>query len=72
MRVLIRLTAPPAWLESVEVTFFDDAHPPVQAWKMKDSEVYNLLDHRTGAYIGRKGEDCDWHPPIGKRGRDWH
>ena len=54
------------------MTFFDDAHPPVQAWKMKDSEVYNLLDHRTGAYIGRKGEDCDWHPLIGKRGRDWH
>lgn len=62
----------PAWVESVEVTFFDDARPSVQAWKMKDSEVYDLLDHRTGTYIGRKGEDCDWHPHIGKRGRDWH
>ena len=62
----------PAWVESVEVTFFDDARPSVQAWKMKDTEVYDLLDHRTGTYIGRKGEDCDWHPHIGKRGRDWH
>ena len=62
----------PAWLESVEVTFFDDAFPPVQAWKMKDSEVYDLLDCKSGAFIGRKGENCDWNPLIGKRGRDWY
>ena len=62
----------PSWLERTEVTFFDEKRPPLQAWKLKNSNVYNLIDFNGGGYIGRKGENCDWHPHIGKRGRDWH
>jgi len=62
----------PSWLERINITFFDEKRPPIQAWKMKNSDVYNLIDFNGGGNIGRKGENCDWHPHIGKRGRDWH
>ncbi len=57
----------PSWLELVDVQFFDKESEPVQAWKMKNSGVYNLID-LFGKVGGTKGYECDWPPLIGKIG----
>ena len=56
----------PSWLELVDVTFFDETHPPVKAWKMKDSGVYKLLNFEADITLPTKGYECDWSPHIGK------
>ena len=56
----------PSWLELVDVTFFDETHPPVKAWKKKDSGVYKLLNFEADITLPTKGYDCDWSPHIGK------
>ena len=56
----------PSWLELVDVTFFDETHPPVKAWKKKDSGVYKLLNFEADITLPTKGYDCDWSPNIGK------
>ena len=56
----------PSWLELVDVTFFDKTHPPVKAWKKKDSGVYKLLNFEADITLPTKSYDCDWSPNIGK------
>ena len=56
----------PSWIELVDVKFFDEAMPPVQAWKMKESEVYDLINFEADLNLPRKGYQCDWPPYIGK------
>jgi hypothetical protein len=56
----------PSWIELVEVQFFDDNRAPTQAWKMKNSGVYDLVDFESNLDLPRKGYQCDWHPLIGK------
>jgi hypothetical protein len=57
-----------SWLETVDVNFFDEAIRPAQAWKMVNSDVYDLVDFHGGARLPRKGYECDWPPYIGKIG----
>lgn len=56
----------PSWIELVDVKFFDEETPPVQAWKMKKSNVYRLLDFEGNIAAPAKGYECDWPPYIGK------
>ena len=56
----------PSWIELVDVKFFDEATPPVQAWKMKGSGVYDLINFEADLSLPRKGYQCDWPPYIGK------
>ena len=56
----------PSWIELVDVTFFDEALPPVKAWKKKNSGVYKLLNFESDIAVPTKGYDCDWPPHIGK------
>ncbi|MGE4612258.1 MAG: hypothetical protein AAED33_12875 [Paracoccaceae bacterium] len=56
----------PAWLELVDVKFFDESRPPTQAWKMKQSNVYRLIDFEASLATPTKGYECDWPPYIGK------
>ena len=56
----------PSWIELVDVTFFDEDHPSVQAWKMKESGVYDLINFEADLSLPRKGYQCDWPPHIGK------
>ena len=56
----------PSWLELVDVKFFDGTHRPVQAWKMKKSGVYDLINFEADLSLPRKGYQCDWPPLIGK------
>lgn len=56
----------PSWIELVDVKFFDEETPPVQAWKMKKSYVYSLLDFEANLATPTKGYECDWPPYIGK------
>ena len=56
----------PSWIELVDVKFFDEETPPVQAWKMKKSNVYSLLDFEASIATPTKGYECDWPPYIGK------
>ena len=56
----------PAWLELVDVQFFDESRTPTQAWKMKKSNVYSLLDFEANLATPTKGYECDWPPYIGK------
>lgn len=56
----------PSWIELVDVTFFDEAKPPVKAWKMKNSGVYDLINFEADLNLPRKGYQCDWPPLIGK------
>jgi len=58
----------PSWIELVDVTFFDEETPPVQAWKMKESGVYDLINFEADLTLPRKGYQCDWPPLIGKIG----
>ena len=58
----------PSWIEFVDVTFFDEETPPVQAWKMKESGVYDLINFEADLSLPRKGYQCDWSPLIGKIG----
>jgi hypothetical protein len=58
----------PSWLELVDVKFFDEEMPPVQAWKMKNSGVYDLINFEADLSLPRKGYQCDWPPLIGKIG----
>ena len=58
----------PSWIELVDVTFFDAEAPPVQAWKMKNSGVYDLINFEAHLSLPRKGYQCDWSPLIGKIG----
>ena len=59
----------PSWLELVDVKFFDEEQAPVQAWKMKESGVYDLINFEADLSLLRKGYQCDWSPLIGKIGR---
>ena len=56
----------PSWIELVDVTFFDAEAPPVQAWKLKNSNVYDLINFEANLSLPRKGYQCDWPPLIGK------
>lgn len=56
----------PSWIELVDVTFFDENHPPIRAWKMKNSSVYDLINFEADFNLPRKGYQCDWPPLIGK------
>ena len=56
----------PSWLETVNVKFFDESLDPVSAWKMKTSNVYELIDFHDGKKVPTKGYECDWPPHIGK------
>ena len=56
----------PSWIELVEVQFFDDNRAPTQAWKMKNSGVYDLVNFEAKLDLPRKGYQCDWPPLIGK------
>ena len=58
----------PSWIELVDVSFFDEDQPPVKAWKMKKSGVYNLINFEADLSLPRKGYQCDWPPLIGKIG----
>lgn len=56
----------PSWLELVDVKFFDETQHPVQAWKKKQSNVYQLLNFEKSDELPMKGYECDWQPYIGK------
>ena len=56
----------PSWIELVDVKFFDESVSPVQAWKMRESEVYDLINFEAELSLPRKGYQCDWPPLIGK------
>ena len=56
----------PDWLELVDVRFFDESCAATQAWKMKNSNIYALLDFETESNLPTKGYQCDWPPYIGK------
>ena len=56
----------PSWIELVDVKFFDETRPSVQAWKMKKSNVYGILDFEASIATPTKGYECDWPPYIGK------
>ena len=56
----------PSWIELVDVEFFDEDQPPVKAWKMKESGVYDLINFEADLSLPRKGYQCDWPPYIGK------
>ena len=56
----------PDWLELVDVRFFDESRPETQAWKMRNSNVYALLDFEAEINRPTKGYECDWPPYIGK------
>lgn len=58
----------PDWIELVDVEFFNDKIPPVKAWKLRDSGVYDLIDFEVNFSLPRKGYQCDWRPLIGKIG----
>ena len=60
--------AMPGWLECVEVRLLDDLKTNVHAyaWKMKNSEVYELHDFRHSHEFLTKGYEVDWPPYIGK------
>ena len=58
----------PSWIELVDVEFFDEDRPPVKAWKMKNSGVYDLINFEANLSLPRKGYQCDWPPLIGKIG----
>jgi hypothetical protein len=58
----------PSWLELVDVKFFDEEQAQVQAWKMKNSGVYDLINFEANLSLPRKGYQCDWPPLIGKIG----
>lgn len=58
----------PSWLELVDVKFFDETQRPIRAWKMKNSNVYGLLNFEDDVGLPTKGYDCDWQPYIGKIG----
>ena len=56
----------PSWIELVDVKFFDETQHPVQAWKKKQSNVYQLLNFEKSDELPMKGHECDWQPFIGK------
>jgi hypothetical protein len=56
----------PSWIELVDVKFFDKERPSVQAWKMKQSNVYELLNFEAQLGKPMKGYQCDWAPFIGQ------
>ena len=56
----------PSWIELVDVKFFDETQHPVQAWKKKQSNVYQLLNFEKSDELPMKGYECDWQPFIGK------
>ena len=56
----------PDWIEPVDVCFFDETKPPVQAWKMKKSGVYDLINFEADLSLPRKGYQCGWPPLIGE------
>ena len=56
----------PSWLELVDVKFFDESRRPAKAWKMAQSNVYQLLNFEADIALPTKGYECDWPPYIGK------
>ena len=45
----------PSWIELVDGSFFDEDQPPVKAWKMKNSGVYDLINFEADLSLPRKG-----------------
>ena len=43
----------PSWIEIVDVTFFGEEQPPVKAWKMKKSSVYDLINFEANLSLPR-------------------
>ena len=60
------MTSIPNWLSVVDVEFFSTDEVSCQAWKLKDSQVYDLLDFHQEVRLPRKGYECDWPPLIGR------
>jgi hypothetical protein len=58
----------PSWIEPVDVQFFDEDQPPVKAWKIKNSGVYDLINFEANLSLSRKSYQCDWPQPIVKIG----
>ena len=52
------------WLGLVDVIPLVDNLKPFQAWKLKNSGVYDVATFEDR--VLRKGTDVDWHPLIGK------
>ena len=44
----------PSRIELADVTFYDESRPPTQAWRMKKSNVYSLLDFEAYLAIGKR------------------
>ena len=45
----------PSWIELVGGSFFDEDQPPVKAWKMKNSGVYDLINFEADLSLPREG-----------------
>ena len=56
----------PGWLERVEVRSLDDSKLKFDAWKMRNSDVYELHDFHDRKKYPTKGYEVDWPPYIGK------
>ena len=58
--------AMPDWLECVEWRSLDDPQVGGEIWKLKNSEVYDLVEFERPNKFPRKGFEVDWPPFIGK------
>jgi hypothetical protein len=56
----------PEWLECVEYRYLNGSERSGRIWKLKNSEVYDLIDTHHRAKLPRKGFEVDWPPFIGK------
>lgn len=62
----VPLTSVPNWLTVIDIEFFAADVPPCKAWKLSESQVYDLLDFHQKIRLPRKGYECDWPPRIGR------
>lgn len=62
----VKFAALPAWLELVDVRYLDGSGNEAKAWKLKDSQVYDLHDVPGLWQWPKKGYEVDWPPYIGK------
>jgi len=56
----------PGWLERVEVRSLDDPKMKFDAWKMRNSEIYELHTFHDRQKYPTKGYEVDWPPYIGR------
>jgi hypothetical protein len=56
----------PGWLERVVVRSLDDPKMKFDAWKMWNSEVFELQTFHDRRKYRTKGYEVDWPPYIGK------